>query len=150
MRFGIVCVCFLLSGCATAPPAFQAYPGAPRMGADIAKITTDSSFQHKVLIGLDNRIAIISVDGHETKGNWRVKYSYSADVLPGSHRLRLLWGNGFHSARGCLTVPTQAGHDYLIRQEVRGRKVFLWAVDEATQQSVTGTAKDASVCDSSG
>ena len=147
MRSSVLCVCFLLSSCAAAPTAFQAYSGVPRTAADIAKITTDSQFKHKVFMGLDDRVFIMSVDGRKTKGDWRVKYSYSVYVLPGAHKLRLLWGNGFYSAHGCLTVPTQAGHDYLIRQEVRGSKVFLWAVDEATDQSVTGTAKDASVCE---
>jgi hypothetical protein len=115
---------------------------------ETASISTDSQHEHKVFVGLDDRIYIESVDGRSTKASMfttaSAVFPETVYVLPGQHKLELLWGNGFYRANGRLTVPTESNHSYVIRQVVRDKKVFLWAEDAATGKSVTGTAVDAS------
>jgi sugar lactone lactonase YvrE len=150
MRFTLLTALLLLSGCATAPADFHAYGGTRKPSSETARITTDSQLEHKVLVGLDDRIYVTAVDGRATEGNAWEKYPRTVYVLPGSRKLDMVWGNGFVIANGCLTLPTEAGHNYIIRQDVRDKKVYLWAEDQATSQSVTGTAKDASLCGGDG
>ena len=152
MRLALLLGSVVISGCATAPPDFHAYEGPRRAPAEMARITTDSQRKHEVLIGLDDRIYITAVNGRDTEGNAWEKFPRTVYVLPGTHRLNLVWGNGFVVGRGCLDVPTQAGGRYIIRQffpadqPVRDRRVYLWAEDLDSRQSVTGTARDASRC----
>jgi hypothetical protein len=152
LLFGVVA----LSGCATTPTAFHAYSGPQRSASETARITTDSQQEHEILIGLDDRIYVTAVDGRDTEGNAWERYPHTVYVLPGNRTLDLVWGNGFVVGRGCLTIPTEAGRNYVIRQylpehqDVRNKKVFLWAEDLATNQSVTGTAQDATLCGSDG
>jgi hypothetical protein len=152
MRLARLVGSLVLSGCATAPAAFHAYSGTRRAPAETARITTDSQREHEVLIGLDDRIYITAVNGRNTEGNVWEKHPRTVYVLPGTHTLDLVWGNGFVIGHGCLEIPTEAGRSYIVRQyypdkqAVRDRKVYLWAEDQESKQSVTGTAKDASRC----
>ena len=156
MRLALLVGSLVLSGCATAPADFHAYSGTRRASAETARITTDSQLEHEVLIGLDDRIYITAVNGRDTEGNAWEKYPRTVYVLPGTHTLDLVWGNGFIVGRGCLEIPTEAGRSYIVRQyypdkqSVRDRKVYLWAEDQDSKQSVTGTAKDASLCGGDG
>ena len=150
MRPWLLFAVILMAGCATAPADFHAYSGATKPTSETARISTDSQIEHKVMVGLDDRIYVTAVDQRPTEGNAWEKYPRLVYVLPGTRHLDLVWGNGFVIAHGCLTVLAEAGHNYIIRQERQGDRVLLWADDEATNQSVTGIAKDASLCESDG
>lgn len=136
-------VAFLLLTSCAAVPTYQTYDGAALPNDKIAFVKTESERNNVILAGLDKRMYIVDVDGIRppSKSTTDVPYPESATLLPGPHRLTLLWEHHGRMAIVKVDGRFEAGKSYVIRQQPDSKLLRVWIEDASSKASVgTSTA----------
>lgn len=135
--FQLVSICLLgaaLVGCGVATPFIQS--GVSKDNS--AHIITDSDNSGQVA-GWNQRVYIFGIDGVPTHPGMGLRPE-EAFVSPGPHRFDVqYWFMGANS-KASLQLDAKAGHTYVVRWEIQGRRMRFWFTDGWNGPVVGGVA----------
>ena len=136
----IALICFALCGCASPRTFIQA--GASKE-TNSAKITCDSETNHNVLIGLNSKVYIASIDEKSTATfagfmTDAEPYAQVAYVTPGRHYLDLKFSQMNSFAWGRVWLDAEAGKSYIIRKKAKNYAITFWVEEMDTGKIVGG------------
>lgn len=129
-RIIIFCMSILILGCASG--VYIERNVDLSVPDSFSRVTGDSEKEHDFLVGLDERIVFVNVDG---KNLWNMAYTLSFPeeviVTPGHHRISAKYMYLGSYAIGCIEFEAEANTNYVVKKLAEGYGVSFWLEDSS-------------------
>jgi hypothetical protein len=101
-------------------------------------LTADSEYEHGILIGLDEKLHITSINGESTHNF--VNFSGHPEIarIPiGENKIGLRFSHAVGVGKACVLFTAEEGKTYTATKSREGRMVSYWVIEDETQKMVS-------------